>query len=390
MKNILWIGILLSAIVTHAGIVMTWVPPYQPALSKSWANLNADFGGVGMKDGLTHLALQFWLPGDSGKVVKDQKYEIEDISDSVIANFVEWGDSNDVKTLLCVYNNDGKWNWNLAKSGFKTHKDSFIVNLIGEMTRHNLDGIELDLEGQGVTSKSDRAAFMIFVKELSVKLREMGKDITIATYASEWHTPGANMWTELAPLVDAITTMGYHEIGRNAGGYLSYEVQKKWIKVEQEKLLMGMPGWKGAWLGNKVTEQLDWVIEDGQVGVAIWDAAMGNGNWKTEAAWLRIQAIKDDLAPMSSVPLSSSVPAISSSSAQIDAVNEYFEIGLNIAGRQSSLSSGKWQLLTLNGEISASGDYVDLSSVLKTQEPGVYFIKVMTNKGSKVARLLLK
>src|SRR5438876_751179 len=40
--------------------VMTWVPPY--AVSRCNTRLTESFGGVGMKDVLTHLGLQFWKP----------------------------------------------------------------------------------------------------------------------------------------------------------------------------------------------------------------------------------------------------------------------------------------------------------------------------------------
>jgi len=40
--------------------IITWVPPYYVPESKTM--LQKDFGDIGMKDGITHLALQFWVP----------------------------------------------------------------------------------------------------------------------------------------------------------------------------------------------------------------------------------------------------------------------------------------------------------------------------------------
>lgn len=389
MKKLLILVVFLHGTFISAGVVVTWVPPYAPQIHNSWNNLNADFGGVGMKDGLTHLALQFWLPTLEGGLEKDTKYKIEDISDSVIANYVKWGDDNNVKTLLCVYNNDGKWNWNLAKAGFLTHKDTFMTNLIVEMDRLGLDGIELDLEGQGVTSKSDRAALLTFVEELSIKLRAMGKELTIATYASEWHTPGTNMWSDLAPHVDAITSMGYHEIGITAPGFLGYEFQKKWIKVDQEKLLMGVPAWKGAWLGNTAQEQLDWIVEDGVVGVGIWDASLSNAKWKTASVWKRLKAIKDDLGPLSSTALSSGA-LVSSSSELIEPIIGNAGIEVVLSGRQTSLSIGDWQLMNLNGGVISRGTHLTLSENLRNQESAVYFLQVFKGGNSQVFKLVLQ
>ena len=57
--------------------VMTWVPPY--ATSKCLDRLNESFGGVGMKNGLTHLGLQFWRPSEKGKIqLVDDFNQIDD------------------------------------------------------------------------------------------------------------------------------------------------------------------------------------------------------------------------------------------------------------------------------------------------------------------------
>ncbi len=46
--------------------VMTWVPPY--AIGESKARLGESFDGLGMKDGITHLGLQFWNPSKEGGI----------------------------------------------------------------------------------------------------------------------------------------------------------------------------------------------------------------------------------------------------------------------------------------------------------------------------------
>jgi hypothetical protein len=466
MKKILMTAMLAGVMTAEAAHVMTWVPPYRPHIDNSWNNLNEDFGGVGMKDGLTHLALQFWLPTASGGVVKDDKYEAEDISDAEIAKYVQWGDANNVKTLLCVYNNDGSWNWNLAKSAFATNKQTFIDNLIYEMERLNLDGIELDLEGPGVQSRPDEASLLVFVRDLSIELRAKGKELTIATFASKWHVPGTQIWTDLAPFVDAITSMGYEEIGRNAPGTLSYSGQKGLISTEKSDLMMGMPGHVNSWLGNTVSEQLDWVISDGVVGVAIWDAGLSGSSWKTAAIWNKLKTIKGTVVvPSSSVvsssvtPSSSSVPIssvqVSSSSLadshcttwtesscvwetdgyvcpsdqmtsdgknafscvsgsnsvwcssfgpnendwnqwkangkcdQVSAVS-LGATNIEMAGRNTILESGQWQLVGLSGAVIQNGKARDLPNSLGDQESGIYFLRVFEQGNSQLFRLILK
>ena len=45
---------------------MTWVPPY--ATSICLDRLNESFEEMGMKNGLTHLGLQFWRPTIKGQI----------------------------------------------------------------------------------------------------------------------------------------------------------------------------------------------------------------------------------------------------------------------------------------------------------------------------------
>ena len=48
-----------SALGCRKAQVITWVPSYH--INESQQQLNANFGGVGMADGLSYLGLQFWL-----------------------------------------------------------------------------------------------------------------------------------------------------------------------------------------------------------------------------------------------------------------------------------------------------------------------------------------
>ena len=94
---------------------MTWVPPYATNICQY--RLNDSFGGMGMKNGLTHLGLQFWRPSEKDKI--QLVGDFQPIDDASIIQFRKWGDTHKVQILLCVYNGykDG-WNWDLAKSAF--------------------------------------------------------------------------------------------------------------------------------------------------------------------------------------------------------------------------------------------------------------------------------
>ena len=66
--------------------VMTWVPPYATAKCKE--RLDESFKAVGMKDGLTHLGLQFWRPTKKGQIELVDNYK--PIDDSTVINFRKW------------------------------------------------------------------------------------------------------------------------------------------------------------------------------------------------------------------------------------------------------------------------------------------------------------
>ncbi|MGM0462530.1 MAG: glycosyl hydrolase family 18 protein, partial [Fibrobacterota bacterium] len=76
--------------------------------------LNTDFGGVKMEDGITHLALQFWGPVPATGGIEYVTHEWQTPSDATVRRFTDWAKDTDVEVMLCVYNNDGSWNWDLV------------------------------------------------------------------------------------------------------------------------------------------------------------------------------------------------------------------------------------------------------------------------------------
>src|ERR1041384_7745209 len=126
--------------------VMTWVAPY--AVDESKARLRESFDGVGMKDGLTDLGLQFWQPSVDGKSV-ERVQRGGDTSDAAGAELRDWARAHGVRVLLCVYNYNTtteSWDWPWARVAFADHPHEFATSLIAEVERLQLDGIDLDLE----------------------------------------------------------------------------------------------------------------------------------------------------------------------------------------------------------------------------------------------------
>jgi hypothetical protein len=271
---------------------MTWVPPYAVGASK--ARLNESFGGIGMKDGLTDLGLQFWepLPDGSG-IVRVQRGD--DTSDAAVAAFRDWGRAHGVRVLLCVYNYNvatESWDWPWARSAFATHPDQFAGSLIAEMERLDLDGIDLDLEGNG-SLEGDKEVYLQFVRDLSARLRQRNKRLTIDTFAYVWHAPNQGWWKDLFPLVDGINSMGYEEIGAGAEEWRAFAAQEVASGADVGKLMLGMPAYKDEWRGKPALEHLRWLRDRGRAGLSLWDSKLDGAAWRTREAWAIVSELRD-------------------------------------------------------------------------------------------------
>jgi hypothetical protein len=361
IKTVMGIAILGS--LATAGNVISWVAPYFMSQTKN--TLNQNFDGVGMKDGLTHLALQFWVPNGAQASLANR---YGNITATDIQFFTDWGDQNNVKTLLCVYNGENGWDWNLAVNSFANNRSAFVQSLVSQVAQYNLDGVELDLEGPGADN-SQKANFLAFLSELRSAL-PADKDITVATFAYIWNAPNSSWWNDMLPYVDVITSMGYEEIGKNALGWASYATQKSLLS-DPSKLALGMPTYKESWQGNTAQEQVDWVVNNGTVGVAIWDAALSNNGtasaqWQSGAMWNKLASVVGNTV----VPTSSEANTSSSSSSSSSSTTTSCERTL-VPGYQFNLASGSNSLAGYqeNNYVSQGGPFSAGDQVLPQGAP---------------------
>ena len=267
---------------------MTWVPPYATEVCR--ARLDESFGGVGMKDGLTHIGLQFWRPTSKGQIELVDNFK--PIDDSTIINFRKWGNLHDVRVLLCIYNGTRNgWNWNLAKNAFSSHRKQFIQSLVAETVRLKLDGVDIDFEGKGKL-EIDKKAFVRFIMELSFALKAKGMELTVDSFAYKWNAPNQGWWKWLLPYVDALHVMGYSQTGSKSTSWRSYDFLKAAAGKYSSKLLIGVPSHTSNWEKASVREHLAWIAKDPSVGLAIWDAQLKDSKWRTKEIWQMISRIK--------------------------------------------------------------------------------------------------
>jgi hypothetical protein len=267
--------------------VMTWVPPY--AIEKCRALLNDTYGGFGPRDALTHVALQFWLPTKTGGIEKTDKYGI--ITDATVMRIHSWARIRGIRTMLCVYNNTDTWDWSLAQAAFAGHREDFVNAVVKETQRLALDGVDVDLEGNGQFDAS-KESYVAFIRELATRLHALGKQITVDSFAYKWNAPNQTWWAELLPIVDGLNSMGYEQTGAHAPGWQSYAAQKTAAGANAAKLLIGIPADKPDWTGTSAAENIDWIVRDPSVGIAIWDAQFSDPYWKTAIVWKTLARMK--------------------------------------------------------------------------------------------------
>lgn len=268
--------------------VMTWVPPY--AVGDSKLRLDESFGEIGMKDGITHLGLQFWNPTVEGGVEFTARFG--QVDDTAVSEFREWGHAHGIRVMLCVYNGSSSgWDWDLARSAFDSHRPEFVEALIQETLRLKLDGVDIDLEGIG-DLESSKSAFVQFIKELSERLHAEGKELSVDTFAYKWHAPRKSWWPELLPHIDGLNVMGYLETGSTSSGWKSYDSLIAAAGMYRSKVLIGMPSHAADWEGEAHLEHLSWVTEHEPAGLAIWDARLLDPKWRSKETWLEIKKIR--------------------------------------------------------------------------------------------------
>jgi len=266
--------------------VMTWVAAY--GIEKSKARLDESFGGAGPQDAITHLALQFWIPTADGGIQTTSKYGA--ISDETILLFTRWAHAHGIRVMLCVYNSLESWDWPLARSAFADHPKEFADALMTEAERRGLDGVDIDLEGNG-SFDNDKAAFVQFIRLLSENLHAKGKQLTVDSFAYHWNAPNQTWWQDLLPLVDGLTSMGYAELSLDAEDWRGYASQKAAAGSDAAKLLIGVPSDKDEWHDHPALDQMDWIAADGGVGAAIWDARLNAPAWRQSDIWAKIRKI---------------------------------------------------------------------------------------------------
>ena len=173
-----------------------------------------------------------------------------------------------MQPLLTVYNNSqviNRWDWQWARRAFAEHPEEFTAALVAAVDKWELDGVDLDLEGEGDFS-ADRAAYASFVHQLSAALKAKGKLLTVDSFHSPCdNAPNMRWWSDWVGDVATIHSMGYEDLyegskatftpeGRpvceNGAALFRYSWQLDYgVKAgyRRDQIVMGMPTWVDTW-----------------------------------------------------------------------------------------------------------------------------------------------
>lgn len=296
---------------------MSWVPVYGSDASK--AILNDATKSQWIKDGVTHIGLQFWVPGDAGAVTfatdYNYTYKAATISQDV-QDFVSWGNTNNVKIMLCFYNSrSAGFDWDYTRQVINTYPSQSVTNIMSIINTYGLDGVDIDFEGVGDFS-SDKPAFVNFLNLLGTALHANGKVLSVDMLSTPcYNSPNPSWESAMAPYVDFMTVMGYTDTYEDDNTLFSYCPEtpseantypfrysyiENYLTVKQglasSKLNYGLPSWSDTW-GEQCAQEniLDIMNVSSAGGISIWDLQLsGGGFWTDPTTWELIKLFKND------------------------------------------------------------------------------------------------
>jgi hypothetical protein len=297
--------------------VMSWIPVYGIDNCKSM--MNDATKSQWIKNGITHIGLQFWVPGDNGAVVFVTDYQFTWKAATIsqdVQDFVTWCHANDIKIMMCLHNvRSGDFDWSYTQQVINDYPDETVTNAMQIVDLYGLDGVDIDFEGTDDYT-SDKPAFVNFLDLLGDALHEDNKELSVDMFSTPcYNSPNPSWESAMAPHVDFMNIMGYNDTYENNNTLFSYcpmtpsesnsyafrysyieEFLTETQMVPSSKLNYGLPSWVDEWGGQCLQENiLDILDVSSAGGIAIWDLQLGAGGfWTDPVSWDLISKFKDN------------------------------------------------------------------------------------------------
>lgn len=199
-------------------------------------------------------------------LIKEGKGEIYSNVGEKGKKYIEWAHNNKYKVWAIVSNESLKDTTSEVMKDYKL-RENLIENILEEVQKYNLDGINIDFENMYM---EDKDLFSRFIIELKPRLQELEKTLSVDVTAPD----GAETWSmcydrnTIGEVADYIIFMAYDQYGESSttagttSGYNWVKVNlNKFInteEVETEKIILGLPFYTRVWSldgNNKVIKK---------------------------------------------------------------------------------------------------------------------------------------
>ena len=222
-------------------IVVGYVP--------SWKNVQSVIDNSNLNI-LTHLNIAFFSPNSSGQMMVNGNPTFSDANNTEINYVVSQGHQYGIKVLASF--SGGKiptGSGNLVTLLQSPNRSVLVNNIVSFLNFYNLDGIDVDIEGQTLVTVRDAGTYTLFIQELKTALQPLGKLVTCATLP---YTSGM-IPADSFPYFNYIHIMSYDNNWGQPGNHSSYSDAlvhiKKFLDLNcpASKLTLGVPfyGYQG-------------------------------------------------------------------------------------------------------------------------------------------------
>ena len=234
-------GILLS----HAAVSFAQ-RPYVVGYMPAYKDIRATADSTDMTK-LTHINVSFFNPDVDGQFIRDGEPAcMQGASVADLDHVVQSAHTAGAKVLIAIAGGvipacGGDWSTLLKPA----RRQSVINQLVQFVEDHNLDGVDVDIEGALLTKIDAEGNYTPFVAQLREALK--GKLLTAATATYD----GGMIPVSSIPYFDFVTLMSYDAIGPTWGPpgaeHSSYSVAEAHVAswrergLPAEKLVLGLP-----------------------------------------------------------------------------------------------------------------------------------------------------
>ncbi len=251
LRKPLWLFCMLMMGFVQSSMAQTSVVGYFP----TWQNFPNRINSIDLAK-LTHLNIAFANPNASGALV------VSGASNASVTTVVNASHARNVKVLLSIGGAGAPGNNYRTAFSNSTNMTNFVNSCVNYAVTYNLDGIDVDIEGDVLNGGTITAAqYQSFVTQLAAGLHARNKIMTAAL--ADWF--GNNVTNAAAAQFDFINIMTYDGAlpgtGDQAGQHASYQFVlnsfnywKNTKGVPASKLNIGLPFYGYAW-GSYTNQQ---------------------------------------------------------------------------------------------------------------------------------------